>query len=175
LIDPGDHDPGIVKYIRDNKIEVCYSLNTHGHADHIFACAEFGYPVLIHELDESYLGDTEKNLSGWLNESVKPIKAERLLRDGDILAVGGLKFEIIHTPGHTPGSVSIKLRNTLFSGDTLFLGGIGRTDIPGGDHEALMRSIKEKLMALPDNTKVLPGHGPGTTIGYERKNNPFLQ
>ncbi|MGB2600138.1 MAG: MBL fold metallo-hydrolase [Candidatus Omnitrophota bacterium] len=174
LIDPGVYDPDVVKYIRDNNIDVLYTLNTHGHADHIFGDSGFGYPVLIHELDEPYLRDGEKNLAGWLNEVMKPVKTERLLKDGDDVVVGSLIFEVMHTPGHTPGGISVKLDSFLFSGDTLFFEGVGRTDCPGGDHEALFRSINEKLMALPDFVRVFPGHGPETTIGHERKSNPFL-
>jgi hydroxyacylglutathione hydrolase len=174
LIDPGAYDPEIVKYIRNNSIDIVCTLNTHGHADHILADAAFGYPVMIHELDEPYLRDAEKNLSTWLNTDIKPVKVERALKNGDMVTAGELIFEIIHTPGHTPGGISVKLDSWLFSGDALFFEGIGRTDCLGGDHETLLRSIREKLMILPDPVQVFPGHGPETTIGHERKNNPFL-
>ncbi|MFQ5952329.1 MAG: MBL fold metallo-hydrolase [Candidatus Omnitrophota bacterium] len=156
LIDPGVYDQAISDYIRDRSINIIYTLNTHGHADHIFGNAAFGYPVLMHSLDKS------------------DVDPARLLEDGDIVEVGDIKLEIIHTPGHTPGSVSIKLDYLLFSGDALFFEGVGRTDIPGGDHDTLMRSIKEKLMVLPGSVVVFPGHGPQTTIEHERRSNPLL-
>jgi glyoxylase-like metal-dependent hydrolase (beta-lactamase superfamily II) len=174
IIDPGDSDPGISEYIRDNGIEVEYILNTHGHADHIKANAFYGYPVMMHELDEPCLRDPARNLSFLSGTRIEPVNAGKLLKDGDIIELGGLELEVIHTPGHTPGGICIKAEEVLFSGDTLFYEGIGRTDIPGGDHELLMRSIKEKLMTLPGETRVLPGHGPETTIEHERENNPFL-
>jgi hydroxyacylglutathione hydrolase len=129
---------------------------------------------LIHELDESCLRGAGSNLAGWMHAEVEPVSAKRLLKDGDVVEAGSIKLEIIHTPGHTPGGITVKTGSLLFTGDTLFHEGIGRTDIPGGDHELLLKSIKEKLMTLPDSMRVLPGHGPETTIGHERENNPFL-
>ena len=174
LIDPGVFDPEIAKYIEENSIKITHTLNTHGHADHILGDAAFGFPVLIHELDEPYLGNSEINLAVWIDVKVGPVKVERLLKDGDIVEVGDLKLEIIHTPGHTPGGITVKVGSLLFTGDTLFFEGIGRTDIPGGSHEEILKSIKEKLMTFPDSTHVFPGHGPETTIGHERENNPYL-
>lgn len=174
LIDPGAHDPGVTEYIRSNGLEVMYTLNTHGHADHIQADAAFGFPVLIHRLDGPCLWNPLANLSIFAGGSVPRLRAERLLEDGDTVDVGDLKFKVIHTPGHTPGGISILCEDMLFSGDTLFSEGVGRTDIPGGNQKALTASIREKLLLLPDQVKVYPGHGPETTIGHERKYNPFL-
>jgi glyoxylase-like metal-dependent hydrolase (beta-lactamase superfamily II) len=174
IIDPGDHDPEIAEYIRDNGIEIEYILNTHGHADHIKANAFYGYPVLLHELDEECLSDPTRNLSFLSGAEIEPVSPHKLLKDGDIITLGELKLQVIHTPGHTPGGICIKAEEVLFSGDTLFYEGIGRTDIPGGDHELIIRSIKGRLMTLPGEVKVFPGHGPETTIEHERKNNPFL-
>jgi len=168
LIDPGAYDPEITGYIRGKGIEPVYIINTHGHADHISGNAAFGFPVLIHELDEPCLRDPGKNLSFFINGDVRPVRAERLLKDGDIVDLGEIGLEVIHTPGHTPGSISVKCGDILFSGDALFFEGIGRTDIPGGDHEVLIKSIKDRLMVLPDSVRVFPGHGPETTIGHER-------
>jgi hydroxyacylglutathione hydrolase len=176
LIDPGAYDPEIAGYIRDNGIDVICTLNTHGHADHVMGDADFGFPVLIHELDGPCLRDLAKNLpffAGWGVKS-KPVRVEKFLVDGDMLRLGDLELEIIHTPGHTPGSISVRYQDVLFSGDVLFFEGIGRTDLPEGDHRTLMKTIKEKILVLPDSVKVFPGHGPETTVGHERRNNPFL-
>ena len=157
LIDPACHDESIDEYVRENGIDVLYILNTHGHPDHVMGNAYFGYPALIHRLDEGAISE-----------------AERLLEDGELISLGGFELKVIHTPGHSPGGVSILCDDMLFSGDTLFYEGIGRADLFGGDHEQLLKSIKEKLLTLPDNVRVYPGHGPETTIGHEKKNNPFL-
>jgi hydroxyacylglutathione hydrolase len=174
LIDPGFFARGINEHIKKLGIEVVATVNTHGHADHIMGDSEFGFPVMIHELDEPYLGDSAKNLSFMGGAIVGEINPCRLLKDGDFIDIGDLKLEVIHTPGHTPGGISLKIGNMLFSGDTLFFEGVGRSDCPGGDYNTLMKSITEKLMVLPDDVKVMPGHGPETTIGHERRSNPFL-
>ena len=174
LIDPGAYVPEIAEDIKAGDLKDVHILNTHGHADHIRGNAAFGFPVMIHELDASCLRSSLKNLSFFADGAVSPVKAERLLKDGDIIRLGEVILEIIHTPGHTPGGISVKCQNILFSGDTLFFEGVGRTDLPGGDHEALVAAIKEKLFALPDLVRVFPGHGPETTIGHEKRNNPFL-
>ncbi len=174
LIDPGAYDKNIVDYIKKEKITVEYTLNTHGHADHILGNAIFAFPVLIHSVDEVCLQDPRRNLSAFSGVKVKVQSAERLLEDGDIVRVGELQFKIIHTPGHSGGSISILFENILFSGDTLFFEGIGRTDLPGGDHRTILESIHNRLMILPDFCRVLPGHGPETTIEHEKQNNPYL-
>ncbi len=158
LIDPGIFDKRIAHAIDKEKISVESIINTHGHPDHTSGNERFGYPVLIHEKDAGLLR----------------LPAEKLLRDGDIIEKGGLKLEVIHTPGHTPGSISLKLGNKIFTGDTLFCGGVGRCDLPGGSEEDLMYSIKKRLMAFSDEVEIFPGHGPSSTIGQERKSNPFL-
>lgn len=178
IIDPGDDSHVIAEAVRSENLVVRGIVNTHGHADHVAANGplhqEFGCPIMIHELDASYLADPEANLSAMFGHEgpVSP-PAERLLKDGDKIAVGGLIFRVMHTPGHTPGGICLLVGETLFSGDTLFAGGVGRTDLRGGSHEQLTESIRSKLLVLPDETAVYPGHGPGTTIGHERQANPW--
>lgn len=158
LIDPAAYDTEITNYIRDNDIDMVGVLNTHGHPDHILGNADFDLPVMIHKLDEPDLSR----------------RAQRLLADGDIVRLGDIKLEVIHTPGHTPGGISIKYDNLLFTGDTLFAEGVGRTDLAGGDYDTLMKSIRDKILILPDSVRVFPGHGPETTVGHEKEHNPFL-
>lgn len=176
LIDPGAYDEEVSSFIQDKKIDILFTLNTHGHLDHIMGNASFGFPVMIHRLDEACLHDAGKSLAFLLDEPFQPreVKTERLLDDGDIIEVGSLKLHVIHTPGHSPGGISVKFGSVLFSGDTLFFEGIGRTDLEGGSYEKIVKSIKEKLFTLPDSVKVYPGHGPETTIGHEKRHNPML-
>ena len=180
IIDPGDNADAIIETIRTDGLIVRAIVNTHGHADHIAANAalkkQFDCPIMIHELDAPYLADPEANLSALIGY-IEPISppADRLLKDGGEITIGQLVFRVIHTPGHTPGGISLLENEVLFSGDTLFADSVGRTDFPGGSHEQLINSIQEKLLVLPDSTLVYPGHGPLTTIGNERQNNPFLQ
>lgn len=174
LIDPASCEKEIKDFIESNGIEVLYILNTHGHGDHIKGNSFFGFPILIHELDEECLRDPAKNLSFDPEWSSGSMKAEKKLKDGDVIEVGSLRLEVIYTPGHTPGGISVKCGSVLFSGDTLFFEGVGRTDLPGGSYETLKKSIKKKLFTLPGETRVLPGHGPETTIAHEKKYNPFM-
>jgi len=174
IIDPGQCEKRIIEFIGDKQLEIVNILNTHGHADHIAGNAGFGYPVMIHRDDESFLYDERKNLSFLTGTSIKPVQPARLLRDKDTIKIGALVLEVIHTPGHTPGGISLRCGSYLFGGDTLFFEGIGRSDLPYGDQDALIRSIRERLLILPDDIKVLPGHGPETTIGHEKHFNPFL-
>lgn len=179
IVDPGDEPHVIAKAVRSDGLAVIGIVNTHGHADHTAGNGalrrEFECPIMVHELDASFLTDPEANLSalvGCTRPSSPP--ADRLLKDGDEIAVGEMVFRVIHTPGHTPGGVCLSSGNVLLSGDTLFAGGVGRTDFPGGSHEQLIESIRTKLLVLPDDTAVYPGHGPNTTIGLERQTNPWL-
>lgn len=173
IIDPGGDSKGVKKLIDNGGFRPHAIINTHGHGDHIAGDGDFDLPIWIHRLDAEFLQDTSKNLSGAYGFSVKTKSAARLLEDGDILKIGKQTLEVMHTPGHTPGSICLKAKGIVFTGDTLFCGGIGRTDFPYGSDEDIIRSIKERLLTLDDDYIVYPGHGPNSTIGNERTNNLF--
>lgn len=174
LIDPGA-DPGIIKdYLKKSGLRLRFIINTHGHGDHIAANRHFHVPIYIHRLDADFLSDPGLNMSKVFMLGITSPKASRLLEDGEVVKLGNLGLEILHTPGHTPGSVSVKVGGIVFTGDALFAGGIGRTDFGYGDTDLLMRSISEKLFSLGDDTRIYPGHGPESTIGQEKRSNPFF-
>ena len=173
IIDPGYPDQSVIAYVERKALVVKYIVNTHGHADHIAGNSCLGYPVLIHAAEKDYLTNPMLNLSFLAGILIDYSVPAGLLTDGDTIEMGSIKFKVIHTPGHSPGGICLIFSNILFSGDTLFFEGIGRSDCPGGNHSDLITSIKEKLLILPDTVKVFPGHGPETTIGHEREYNPF--
>ncbi|MBB5173115.1 MBL fold metallo-hydrolase [Texcoconibacillus texcoconensis] len=182
VIDPGGEGDRLIKHINDRGIDVEGILLTHAHFDHIGALEEvrdaFRAPVYLHELEAAWLGDDSKNGSG-LFMGIEPVKcrpADQLIKEEGSLTVGSFTFEVFHTPGHSPGSVSyyVPEENVVFSGDVLFRGGIGRTDLPGGDHDTLMKTIHQRLLTMPDTTIIANGHGPETTVGEEMTSNPFL-
>ena len=178
IIDPGDEAEMILNSVTDLGLEIKSIVLTHGHIDHTGALKEIqeatGAEVAIHSDEAKSL--LKQPLSTLLNLSYPtPLPPDRLLKNGDRLDIGDLHFLILHTPGHSPGCICLLGERILFSGDTLFNYGIGRTDLLGGDYSQLMNSIHTKLMTLPDNTTVYPGHCPKTTIGTERSGNPFLQ
>lgn len=180
VIDPGGSVEDITAVIKNEKLTVKYIINTHGHADHVYGNMRIkqatGAPILIHEADAGMLTSGQRNLSAFIGGSVSCGPADTLLKEGDVIKIAaGLELTVIHTPGHTPGGICLLTDNVLFSGDTLFAESIGRTDFPGGSYSQLIKNIKEKLLVLDDAVKVLPGHGPDTTIGWERKMNPFIQ
>lgn len=180
VIDPGDEPAKILAALRASELECGSIVNTHGHVDHIAGNAGVkaatGAPIEIHEADAQALVDPGLNLSVLAvsapvpgAEGIAGPGADRLLREGDEVVAGSVRLRVIHTPGHTPGSISLVGDGVVFCGDTLFAdGGVGRTDFPGGSYDALVRSIEVKLFRLPDDTVVYPGHGPATTIGRER-------
>lgn len=177
IIDPGYPDQRVQQIIKNNHLKVDKIILTHGHIDHLLGLDEAraltGAAVYIHEEDASCLTSTAHNLSEMMGISKTFDPAEHTFKDGDVINVGSHPLKVMHTPGHTVGSVCFLTGDTLFSGDTLFWSSIGRTDFPGGSYTTMMASL-DKLMELPDETKVLSGHGENTTIGYERKANPFI-
>lgn len=179
VIDPGFTDSRLKAIIEKNDLMIHYILLTHGHFDHIGAVEklkkETGAKVLIHEKDKACLTDPKRNLSYLAGLEIRGEEADGFLIDKDVLQVGDLKFEIIHTPGHSKGGVCLLADNHLFSGDTLFNTSIGRTDFFDSDRKELLKVIRDRLLILPDATLVYPGHGENTTIGYEKKHNPYLK
>ncbi|MFC1808300.1 MBL fold metallo-hydrolase, partial [Candidatus Omnitrophota bacterium] len=168
IIDPGaDYEKIKAILDRDDLKPVCI-INTHGHVDHIGANSRFNLPIYIHKEDADFLTDPKLNLSAFYGGSVVSPEASRTLSDGDRIDISDVSLRVIHTPGHTPGGISLKYDDILFAGDTLFANGVGRTDFPYGDSDKLMISIREKLMVLEDKVVVLPGHGLASTIGKER-------
>ena len=182
VIDPGDEAERILDIVTAHQLKIRYVIHTHGHLDHVSATAivqrETGGLMLIHKADEILLDElpTQAIMFG-LNEPEIP-KIDQYIREGDRISFGHYTLYVIETPGHSPGGVCLKLEGdkpALFAGDTLFQGSIGRTDLWGGSYDGLIRSIREKLWHLDDETVIYPGHGPRTTLGAEKQENPFLQ
>ncbi|HOI15775.1 MAG TPA: MBL fold metallo-hydrolase [Geobacteraceae bacterium] len=178
VVDPGDDTDRILDAVSRHGLKVVAVINTHGHFDHTGGnqriITETGAGLLIHELDAPMLAravDTAAMFGLTAENSPPP---SRFLTEGEFIAFGEYRLRVLHTPGHTLGGCSLHLEGMVFTGDTLFADSVGRTDFPGGSSVALGKSIREKLLILPDDTIVYPGHGPSTTIGRERKHNPYL-
>ncbi|MDD4875641.1 MAG: MBL fold metallo-hydrolase [Dehalococcoidales bacterium] len=177
IIDPGDEADVILNTVKDLELKIKYIILTHGHLDHIGALKKVkektGAEIALHTNEsESFQNQTINKLFGISYPTPPP--PDKLLNDGDKIDIGDLHFTVLHTPGHSLGGLCLIEKEIVFSGDTLFNSSIGRTDLPGGNYSQLINSINTKLMTLPDNTIVYPGHGPETTIGAERRSNPFL-
>jgi len=185
IIDPGCYDAyerqELVEFIETMGLTPTKLLNTHCHVDHVlgnrFVAEQYGLSLEMHENDLPVLNAVPNYARHYGFETGEMIQPSIFLRDGDSVSVGKLKFEILHVPGHSPGSICFYHKESaqIISGDALFYGSIGRTDLPGGNHMQLIQSIKSKLLTLEDSVAVLSGHGPKTTIGNERNHNPFLQ
>ena len=179
VIDPGGDGDMILDKIRQKGLNIEAIFLTHGHSDHIMAVDEIrtatGAKVYISQEDAGMLIKASSNLSLYMGASREFKAADEFFEDGETLTVAGLNFKVIATPGHTRGGVCLICEDIVFCGDTVFSESIGRTDLPGGSYSQILQSIKNKILVLPDEMKLLPGHGPATTNGWERRRNPFLQ
>ena len=182
VIDPGDEPEEILALARDMGVRITRVVASHAHLDHIMVARDIveatGAPFLMHASDLFIADNLPDAARNWFGREVLPApRPDAFPRDGQNLEIAGVNVRVIHTPGHTPGSLCLYAADAqlLFSGDTLFRESIGRTDLPGGDMDQILRSISQRLFELPDETRVLPGHMQETTIGYERVHNPFVR
>ena len=180
IIDPGAEAKTILRTVDNLQLTIPLIVVTHTHPDHVAALRAVkeatGAEFAVHEAEEkATLGAMSRIMTAMAGGSFGQLpKPDKLLKDGDAIDIDDLHFVVLHTPGHSPGGISLYSHGIVFSGDTLFNYGIGRTDFPGCSHERLMKSISNKLLTLPDDTIVYPGHGPETTINTEKRGNPFL-
>jgi len=180
VIDPGGEAPRILREINDNKLKICGIVITHAHIDHIGALSDVkdatGAEILLHEKEIPVLNFASRMGAMFGVKISQPPKPDRLIAESDIIPFGKCSLKVLETPGHSPGGITLMASDnkTCFSGDTLFAQSIGRTDLPGGDYETLINSIKTKILPLGDDVNVYPGHGPSTTVAAEKRFNPFL-
>ena len=180
VIDPGDQVEDVLSVVGRHGLQVKQIVITHAHIDHVGGAMKLrrltGAPILLNQNDSALLKMLDVQ-AAWIGVAPpEAVEIDQDLADGDAVRAGGLRASVLHTPGHTEGSVCLYFpaESTLIAGDTLFAGSIGRTDLPGGSYEKILRSLHQRVLVLPDDTLVVPGHGPGTTIGEERESNPFL-
>ena len=182
VIDPAANVDGIIHEARVNSINIKYIVNTHGHVDHMTGNAEMktktGAQIIVHRDDAELVMFTPLPLFKMHGAEKSPYP-DIMVNDGDVITVGNISLKVIHTPGHTLGGISLYAPGYVFTGDTLFVGAVGRTDFPGGSWRMLSHSIRQKLFILPDDTIVMPGHNygrmPSSTIGHEKAHNPYLK
>ena len=182
IIDPGfdrgEEAKRVLKEVDQHGLRIQYIVNTHGHPDHLSGNGIIkratGAPILIHKEDAPLLTDTAKNLSDLFGFQMVSPPADKTLQDKDVIKIGEIVLTVLHTPGHSRGSICLLGEDVVFTGDTLFAGGVGRTDLPGSSHQEILRSLKNKLMPLPDHLRIYPGHGLSSTVGREKRFNPFL-
>jgi glyoxylase-like metal-dependent hydrolase (beta-lactamase superfamily II) len=179
VIDPGGDSGDILRQLTKLGLTVAYLINTHGHFDHVGANnkmkAATGAPLLIHAGDAPMLSHLNSAAAAFGLSSENSPAPDQTVSDGDVISFGNIQLKVFHTPGHSPGGIALYTPGFVFVGDTLFAMSIGRTDLPGGDYETLINSVRKKLFTLPDDTRVFCGHGPETTIGREKRFNPFFR
>ena len=182
VIDPADNTQEIIAVAKQNKLQINYIINTHGHVDHIGGNAEMqkltGAKIIVHEDDAIMLTSTPAMMLKMFGAKQSP-PADILVKDGMVISAGNIELKVIHTPGHSPGGICLYIPGYVFTGDTLFVEAVGRTDLPGGSWQVMYNSIQTRIFTLPDDTKVMPGHNygrtPTSTIGHEKKHNPSVR
>jgi len=178
IIDPGDEASVILKSVEELSLEIKYILLTHGHVDHLAEVQKIKNKLntefLMHEADSLLVQNASIQAAMFGLPNPGNPKPDRYLADGDTISVGELTIKVLHTPGHSPGSITFFINDKLIVGDLIFSGSIGRTDLPGGNYEQLIKSVETKIFTLPNSTKIFPGHGPCTTVGAEKSTNPFF-
>jgi hydroxyacylglutathione hydrolase len=178
VIDPGGDGNQILMALAKDQLQLAYILNTHGHFDHTADNKRLkevtGAQIVIHRADAPMILNQQSQGSMWGMEIENSPAPDRTVDEGDVISFGDISLKVLHTPGHSPGGISLVTDKIVFVGDTLFAGSIGRTDFPGGDHEGLIQNVRKKIFTLGDDVVVYPGHGPRTTVGQEKRTNPFF-
>jgi len=178
VIDPGDDADKILMILAKDELRCAYIINTHGHFDHSGANKRLKEvtkaPLILHEADAAMVINQAASGRMWGMKVENSPPPDRYVEDGDLITFGDISLKVLHTPGHSEGGISLVTDKMVFVGDTLFAGSIGRTDFPGGDSDGLLRSVREKIFPLGDDVVIYPGHGPETTVGRERRTNPFF-
>ncbi|MBF0552702.1 MAG: MBL fold metallo-hydrolase [Deltaproteobacteria bacterium] len=179
IIDPGDEVPRILQVLNREGLKASCIINTHCHFDHVGGNRALkeatGADLLIHAADAPGLSCLSASAAAWGMAAENSPPPDRTIADGDTICFGRINLQVIHTPGHSPGGISLLTDKMVFVGDTLFAGSIGRTDFPGGDYETLISGVRTRLFSLGDEVQVFPGHGPATSIGEEKRYNPFFR